>query len=187
MPKAGTVQVRLTSWHAAAVSRWILSEKVQGALEAGGGPHRPQIPLLESLAIRLSISARRRHKKRLFTIPIPREEAHAFARIRWPTLQSAAVIDPSGIVAAGLYTDPLVKTAHRRFLAVLVLTKGRRALSRGSIQRRLAPGYKLVGDRQRKALRAREKNAFKWHDFYANMARRGETILTTSLPFPNFP
>lgn len=184
MPKAGTVSVLIDSPMAASAAQWLKRRKPAEPTLLGRAEHDRERSeeLLTAFRAQLEKAGRRKNAKRFMRVD--RETAHEFVLASipyWP--------------AWGRNQPEAVRDLRKRFVDKLDRRKrvGRPRLDKLSLERRLEASY-AYDERNRRRLKPRLAQAKLteiqnevFERWFAEVQRRGETILTTTLPFPESP
>lgn len=138
-----------------------------------GGGYSEDVSRLERLAGTLSRKADRKRQVPEFSALVGVDDAAAFVRAvdrccpLWPLRHNLAIIR----LAAAMTDGGQIKQ------------RGRKRLGKDQIVRRIS-GVMAIDERHRLRLAARAKKDAVHQAWWAEVRARGETILTTDLPFP---
>lgn len=173
MPTMGEIHVRVSADTAGAAARWLRSALLPHVRRRGDTVltlgHSAEIARdLERLAAILAKSAARKRRAGTFSINVPRPLVERFAGVagcwRWPL--PLAIAD---MLAA------MIEAVRSR--------RGRPSLTGRQRSDRIAIAH-AVSERHRKRLASRARLDQAWSDWSAEVRRRGETVLTTTVPSP---
>ncbi|MCD1591231.1 MAG: hypothetical protein ABJF09_12430 [Qipengyuania citrea] len=184
MPKAGTVSVLIDSPMAASAAQWLKRRKQPEPTllgrSASNREHSEE--LLAAFRTQLEKAGRRKNAKR--SLRVDQETAHEFVLASVPFWPSWGMNQPKAV--RDLRKNLVEKLDRRKRI-------GRPKLDSRSLERRLGASY-AYDERNRRRLKPRlaraKRNELQKETFerwFAEVQRRGETILTTTLPIPETP
>lgn len=184
MPRAGTISVLIDSPLAAAAAHWLKRRVPPEPTLLGRSPEdRKRCEwLLANFRAKLEKAGRRKNSKRYLLVD--RETAHEFVLAStpmWPTW--------------GIYQPHAVRQLNKALRDKLDRKKrvGRPKLDLDDMQERIKSSY-AYDERNRRRLKPRlvdveraRRQSEAFDRWFSEVHRRGETILTTTLPFPETP
>ena len=173
MPIKGEVRVHMTARTATAAAEWLVNDclpqlRLRPDTLLTPGWNRDLEQTLTPLVAILSKAAARKRTAILFTINVPRNLVEAFV---------AAATPMRGVSYRS------VRRASVQFRAALRSSRGRPKLSRSARVARVS-GHVAIENRHRKRIARTERHQAVWNAWSQEVAQRGETLLSTTLPYP---
>jgi hypothetical protein len=172
--RAGQRRVILTCRTAKAAAKWLSEYTAPEPTALGGGNPLERERKARKLSAILAKAASRKRATKNFVIPIDVELIEVFTH--------AGLVYSPGI--GTFYNLPrLVTKARRSFERASRAKRGRKQLTKKQLANNLSPET-TRDERHRKRLKKRARHDAAFEEWYRAVAERGETILTTKVPYP---